>query len=286
MSKSKGGKQDPYELPSDTDDNQVHNGKKPKSQTANARNRLVKSEPGHNSNPPETIDLTIPTKTRSISREANFIVIEDSSSRSTSPELSDFPRAVSLSGGPAQVRVENPSFASHVTSTKSRKRSVSHSINDHIKFIGANRDNVEETGDAQYIPPYMVENSQGIVPVFTRKEVPGQRSTARRPSASSIPNSKSSKRAKSVGPLTLTPSRIAAATKSLHERFQQEAKARQAAKQAAALQAAQVEEEKKRAKAEARRNTPSAAIAHIKSMTETKFGRKGRSRLQPINFQH
>ena len=126
-------------------------------------------------------------------------------------ELSDFPRTVSLLGGPAQVRVENPSLAPHVSSNKSGKSSVSHSINDHTNFTGANRDNVEERGNVQSMPPYIVKNSQGIVPVFTRKEFPGQRSTARRPSASSISNSKSSKRAKNAGPLTLTPSRIAAA---------------------------------------------------------------------------
>jgi hypothetical protein len=286
MKKGKGGKQDPYELPSDTDDNQQHNGKMPKLGNANARNRLVKSRLGHNSGPPATIDLTAPTKTRSICREANFILIEDSSSSSTSPELSDFPRAVSLSGGPAQSRVKNPFFTRQASSNKGGKRSISHSINDNIKFVGASRDNVEKTGNAQSSPPYMVKNSQGVVPVFTRKEFPGQRNIARRPSASSIANSKSAKSAKSVGPLTITPSRIAAATKNLHERFQQEAKTREAAKQEAALQAAQIEEEKKRAKAEARRNTPSAAIANIKSMTETKLGRKGASRSRPIIFQH
>lgn len=98
----------------------------------------------------------------------------------------------------------------------------------------------------------------------------------RRPSASS---SYSSKSVKSAGSLTLTPSRVAAATKDLLAQFQREAKEREDAKRQASLRQAEAEEEKKRAKAQARQNRPSAAIARIKSMTGRKLRRKGTCRL-------
>lgn len=98
----------------------------------------------------------------------------------------------------------------------------------------------------------------------------------RRPSASS---SYSSKSVKSAGSLTLTPSRVAAATRDLLAQFQREAKEREDAKRQASLRQAEAEEEKKRAKAQARQNRPSAAIARIKSMTGRKLRRKGMCRL-------
>ncbi|ETS88278.1 hypothetical protein PFICI_02106 [Pestalotiopsis fici W106-1] len=282
-SKGKGGKQDPYELPSDTDDNRLQNAKKSKSGTVNACDRLAKSKSNHNKVTSTTIDLTAPTNMESMPRETNVIVIEDSSSSSTSPDLTDVPSTVGLSGRLAQGATKNPAHQPQSRPDKNGKRSNSHSINDHIKVVDADGDNVEETRGPESSPPYMVKNSQGYMPVFTRRELSGQRNTARRPSTSSTSTSKS---VKSAGPLTLTPSRIAAATKNLHERFQREAKAREAAKQEAALQQAQIKEKQKREKAEARRNTPSAAIARIKSMTERKFGRKEPRKRIPDAFFH
>ncbi|KAK9419606.1 putative Nucleolar protein Dnt1-like N-terminal domain-containing protein [Seiridium unicorne] len=250
----KGCKQDPYEIPSDSEDRVEKTNSRPpihKKFLYGAENTTLNSQT-RKPNPPATPKLTAPTSTRAISPNVEIISIDDST-----PSSDDTDNSMLSHDTIMQRRKEGMiANASRQGRPAHGKRSDSHTINNHLKIVEERKDyrpGLQASG-----PAYLVKTSQGAVPVFLKKGMPSGSSNSSKSTTSSI----------SIEHLNLTPSRVANSVENLTGKLQCESEDGEAA----------------RRQAEAQIKLPSAAIAHVKKITKARFvAKKSKSQI-PSSF--
>lgn len=269
--KGSGRKRDPYEIPSDSESAVSH--------TNNNLASKGETKPYPTRIQPQVVKRTA---TNAISSDAKVISIKHSSSCSRDSIDSSGAENLEVKSTPQQEKARSPQAPLRDGSTAQAKRSASHTVNGHLSIVRDNQDNSIVTEDIR--PIYEAKTSRGTVPVFLKQEALYEtRNIIEKPLTSSVSSSKSmksansSKSSRSVGSLTLTPSRVPQATKEYGEMLVRKREQREAEHRQAAKQKVEQEESRKKAKARAKENLPAAAIAHVKSITKTKFGRKGKS---------
>jgi hypothetical protein len=291
------GKLDPYDVPSDTDQMVVGENKRQppqlKSSTWESRGSMARL--GQRASiPPDAKVISIVDSTQSqvdsdgqdykVKQPAMqqptsagaVIVIDD---YTTSQDDSGDQHCVSKAAGSSNRRGSSSLVSSSQGSCKLRgKRPAPHAINDHLEVIEgpSNQSRVCNSRNAE--PAYMVKNSQGMVPIFRRRDAPGSSDEpAQRQQTSGASPISSTKNTKSNGSLTITPSRIGERVKELQaqmdrEQLEREAELRRVAEEKAKLEKRR-EEGKATIKALSRTATPG-------TKKRTQFG-SGRARKCP-----
>lgn len=237
-----GKKRDPYEIPSDSEHMNMSRGH-------NQAPSIQTQEPGN----PMLIQSAMRVATRSTTSGVRTVSIKD------------FPASF-----------DESQESSRNGSTTRGKCAAPHTINSHLSIV---EDKVVSTNGDEVQPAYRVKTSRGIVPVFIRGMCSDTRSITNgvmTSSASSNKSMRSSKSSESIGPLTLTPSRLPQALNDYQDMLQYKIDKRDDETQRAAKQEAELKESRGKAKAQSRKNLPFATTSHLKSITKTTFHRKSK----------